>query len=184
VSWVRRVIVGTSGSPGSLPALRCAGNLAEQNDAQLVAVHAWVPPGGELADLRYPNPHMRKLWADAAAQRLTEAADAAWAGAPAGPRVRVLVVRGEPGPVLVDIADAGGDLLVVGAGRRGRLARLWRGRVSRYCLARARCPVLAVPPAALAGRTGPRAWSFRHRELTVEQAVAAWASAEPGRDRS
>jgi hypothetical protein len=64
------------------------------------------------------------------------------------------------------------DLLVVGAGRRGLRAAIWHGRVSRYCLASARCPVLAVPPAlaSTAGR-GLRAWSFRHRELTVARAL-------------
>ena len=35
-----------------------------------------------------------------------------------------------------------GDLRVAGAGRRGALARIVGGRVSRNCLARAPCPVL------------------------------------------
>jgi len=55
------------------------------------------------------------------------------------------VVRGEAGPALVEVADQPDDLLVVGAGRPGRISRIWRGAVSRYCLAHARCKVLAVP---------------------------------------
>ena len=56
-----------------------------------------------------------------------------------------MVIRGEPGPALINVASFTGDLLVVGAGRRGRTARIWHGRVSRYCLAHALCPVLTVP---------------------------------------
>jgi len=50
-----------------------------------------------------------------------------------------------PGPVLVWIADRPDDLLVVGCGGWGRLGYVVHGAVSRYCLAHARCPVLAVP---------------------------------------
>ncbi|HKA98543.1 MAG TPA: universal stress protein [Streptosporangiaceae bacterium] len=76
-------------------------------------------------------------------------------------------------PALVEVAHGDRDLLVVGAGRHGRLARAWHGRVSRYCVACARCPVLTVPPPALARTAGHglRAWSFRHRELTVARAL-------------
>jgi hypothetical protein len=58
----------------------------------------------------------------------------------------------------------------VGAGRRGALARVISGKVSRYCLAHAHCPVLAVPPPALAGelRHGPLDWVFWHRPLTPD----------------
>ena len=44
-------------------------------------------------------------------------------------------------------------------------------RLFRYCLARARCPVIAVPPPELAGelRHGRLAWVFWHRPLTPEQ---------------
>ena len=37
---------------------------------------------------------------------------------------------------------------IIGTGRRGA-GRWLRHSVSRYCLAHARCPVLAVPPSAL-----------------------------------
>jgi hypothetical protein len=63
------------------------------------------------------------------------------------------------------------------------LQRIWRdaarvrhGRVSRYCLAHARSPVLAVPPSALSDRAARslHAWSFRRRPLAVEQARHEW----------
>ena len=69
------------------------------------------------------------------------------------------------------VADSDDDLLVVGAGRRGVFSRIAACRVSRYCLAHATCPVVAVPPSALAqmGR-GLRGWAFRHRHLSLDRA--------------
>ena len=79
------------------------------------------------------------------------------------------VLRGEPGPVLVDTASQTRDLLVVGAGRRGALRRLAGCRVNRYCLAHARCPVVAVPPTELAQQAGHRLGRrmFSRRALTA-----------------
>ncbi|HEY7360591.1 MAG TPA: universal stress protein, partial [Streptosporangiaceae bacterium] len=59
----------------------------------------------------------------------------------------------------------------VGAGRRDALGRMAFSRVSRYCLAHAQCPVVAIPPPALASelRHGRFSWLFRHRPLTPEQ---------------
>jgi Universal stress protein family len=87
--------------------------------------------------------------------------------------VEHVVARGRAGPVLLDIAGSPDDLLVVGAGRRGALARFWSGRVTRYCQARARCLVLAVSPPVLADTRWSRmkAWSFRHREMTADQVL-------------
>jgi nucleotide-binding universal stress UspA family protein len=54
VAGIRRVIVGISGSPGSLRALRYAEDLARTFDATLIPVLAWTPPSGDLADRRSP----------------------------------------------------------------------------------------------------------------------------------
>jgi hypothetical protein len=54
VTGIRRVIVGASGSPASLQALRYAEEPARTHDALLLPVLAWVPPGGDLADRRAP----------------------------------------------------------------------------------------------------------------------------------
>jgi nucleotide-binding universal stress UspA family protein len=184
VSGVRQVIVGVSGSPGSIPALRYAASIACLRDAPLIAVHAWVPPGGDLADRRHPCAELRRVWEKAARLRLQEALEAAWGGVPAGLAVQPVVLRGQPGLVLTGMACSGDDLLVVGAGRRGRAAGIWHGRVGRYCLAHARCPVYAVPPPALARLAGRgwRSWSFRHRELTVARALPAPDGEKLGRE--
>jgi len=67
----------------------------------------------------------------------------------------------------VDIADQPGDLLVIGTGRRSLVGRALRKSVGRYCLAHAKCPVLAVPPSALMDemRHGLRPWSLRGRRV-------------------
>jgi Universal stress protein family len=95
----------------------------------------------------------------------------AWGDSPADLPVQPVIRRGRPGLVLVDAACRPGDLLVVGPGRRGALARIAQGRVSRYCLAHARCPVLTVPPLPLAqeARRAALARAFRHRTLTADQ---------------
>jgi nucleotide-binding universal stress UspA family protein len=167
VSGVRRIIVGVSGSPGSLQALRHAADLARTHQATLTPVLAWVPPGGDLADRNHPSPHLRQVWREAAWHRLWEAIDLAFGGIPEDLAFESDVVRGEPGTTLTGIACHPGDLLVIGAGRRGALAHALSCRVSRYCVAHARCPVVCVPPPSLAQVShGLRGWAFRHRGLS------------------
>jgi len=55
VPTICRIIVGASGSPGSLQALRYAQHLAHYFDATLMPLLAWLPPGGDLADRRTPT---------------------------------------------------------------------------------------------------------------------------------
>ena len=167
MSGVGRVIAGTSGSPGSLRALRYAEVLARAHDVALVPVIAWVPPEGDRAPRLHSCP-LCQVWHDLACQRLRDALTAVWGEVPDDPRVQPHVERGPAGWVLVSIARRPGDLLVVGAGRRGALARAVSCQVSRYCVAHAQCPVLTVPPAALAQevRHGRLARAFWHRTLT------------------
>jgi nucleotide-binding universal stress UspA family protein len=169
VTAVRRIVVGVHGSLGSLQALRWAAEEARERRVPLLPVITWVPPGGELAERRYPSSYLREIWRDAARERLMTAFEAALGGIPDDVRVEPCVVRGETGPVLVDIAEQPGDLLVIGTGRRSRLGRALRGSVGRYCLAHARCPVLAVPPSALMDEMahGFRHWPLRRGRVTV-----------------
>ncbi len=171
VSSTERVIAGVSGSPGSVRALRFAAEVAGLTGAPLIPVLAWTPPGGDMADRRCPSPYLRRIWSEAAAGRLAESMDLAFGGSPDDVEVRPAVVRGPAGPVLVGVASEPGDLLVVGAGERGPLRRWLSGRVARFCLTRAACPVLAVPESDLAAATrGLRAWASR-RSLATEAAA-------------
>jgi nucleotide-binding universal stress UspA family protein len=167
VPTVRRIIVGVHGSLGSLQALRYAADEARQRDVPLLPVIAWVPPGGDLAERRHSSPYLRKIWREAAFERLTAAFDDGLGGMPADLHVEPRVERGETGPVLVDTADQPEDLLVIGTGRRRALSRVLRPSVGRYCLAYAKCPVLAVPPSALMDEMGHglRSWQFRRHAV-------------------
>ena len=170
---VRRVVVGVHGSLGSLQALRLAADEARAREATLVAVIAWVPPGGDFAERSHPSPYLRRIWRDAAKQRLADAFDAGLGGLPDDVAVLARIERGEPGPVLVDVAESPDDLLVVGTGRRSPIGRALRKSIGRYCLAHAKCPVLAVPPSALMEQLGngrmPRSWSLRGRRVPLHE---------------
>jgi len=159
VSAVRRIVVGVSGSLGSLEALRWAAGEARERRVPLVAVIAWVPPGGDLAERRYPSVYLRTIWREAAARQLGDAFDSGLGGVPGDVYVEAHVERGETGPVLVDVASEPGDLLVIGTGRRSPINRMLHKSVGRYCLAHAKCPVLAVPPSRLLEEIGD---GFRH----------------------
>ena len=164
---VRRIIVGVHGSPGSLQALRFAADEARQRDVPLLAVTAWVPPGGDAAERRHPSPYLRKIWREGAWERLWAAFDAGLGGLPADLHVQPQAVRGDTGPVLVDLAGQPDDLLIIGTGRRAGFGRMMRKSVSRYCLAHAHCPVLAVPPSALMDEMSHplHSWHVRRHEL-------------------
>ena len=171
MSGVDRLIVGTSGSPGSLVALRYGEVLARAHDAVLIPVLAWELPGGEHAVRVQPSGELRQEWRDLACRQLRDALIAAWGDIPHDPLVQPHLERGPAGWVLVNLARRPGDVLVVGAGRRGAVARMAFSRVSRYCLAHAQCPVLAIPPPELARELahGRHACVFWHRPLTPEQ---------------
>jgi nucleotide-binding universal stress UspA family protein len=168
---VERVVAGAGGSPGSLAALRYAEVLALAHDAVLVPVLAWTPPDGGSAGRLQPSGHLRQEWHDMAKRRLDEVLLAVWGEIPASPLVQPQLQQGSPGRVLVSIARRPGDILVIGAGRRGRFRRKVGCGVCRYCAAHADCPVVLVPPPRLIRESGIRriAWELSHRTFTAEQ---------------
>jgi nucleotide-binding universal stress UspA family protein len=145
--------------------------MARAHGAVLIPVMAWEPPGGDHAERVQPSGELRQEWRNLACRRLRDALIAVWGQAPDDPLVQPHIERGPAGWVLVNLARRPGDVLIVGAGRRGALARMAFSKVTRYCLAHAQCPVLAIPPPALARelRHARLAWMFRHRPLTPEQ---------------
>ncbi|GHB31574.1 hypothetical protein GCM10010331_17780 [Streptomyces xanthochromogenes] len=145
----RRVVVGVSGSLGSVTALHRAADESHRTGATLWAVLAWELPGG---DLGHRGPACRPLLAECrrrAGERLLETIDDAFGIAGPGVAMEGLVVLGTPGSALLSVADRPDDLLVVGAGTRGWFRRALRPSTARYCLAHASCAVLAVPPSPL-----------------------------------
>ena len=167
MATVGRVIVGVHGSPGSLQALRYAADEARHRDVPLLPVIAWVPPGGDMAERRHSSPYLRKIWREAAWERLRGAFDDGLGGIPAGLRVEPHVERGETGPVLVDVASQPDDLLVIGTGRRGPSSGCSAARWAATAWPTRKCPVLAIPPSALMDEIGHglRSWHLRRQVL-------------------
>jgi nucleotide-binding universal stress UspA family protein len=160
------VVVGVSGSLGSLTALARAAAEARRRGAELWPVLAWEPPGGELSARRTTAAAvLAEDWERLAGERLRTALSDVLGSPDLQLPGQALLAREAPGPALVRIADREDDLLVVGAGGRGRLRRALWPSVSRYCIARARCPVLAVPPSplqpTLAAVRRRNAWGLR-----------------------
>ncbi|MBT2900967.1 universal stress protein [Streptomyces sp. McG3] len=142
----QRIVVGVSGSPGSLAALHRATAEARERNADLYAVLAWQLPGGGLGGRATYGTAALREHREAAVEDLRTILDGAFAVRRPGVALSGLAVRGEPGAVLVEAAESADGLLVVGAGSRGRWLPALRPSVARYCLAHAACPVLAVPP--------------------------------------
>jgi nucleotide-binding universal stress UspA family protein len=163
---IGRVVVGVDGSPGSLQALRFAVCEARAAEAVLVPVIAWLPPGGDISNRSYPLALARELRTEAEHELLT-AFDEALGGVPIDLRVEPQVVRGRASRVLVAVADRADDVLITGRGH-GIVRRALYGSVARYCLSHAYCPVVAVPPPAIARGLWRTRWGLRLRGVPGE----------------
>ena len=91
---ISRLVVGTSGSPGSLQALRYAEGLAHTYDAVLIPVLAWQPPGGEHDEWIPASAELRRTCRDLARQQLRDALLAVWGEVPGDPHVQPRIERG------------------------------------------------------------------------------------------
>jgi hypothetical protein len=103
VPSIGRVIVGASGSPGSLRALRYAEVLARAYEAPLVPVIAWEPPGGAQAGRFQFSDELTKDCHGIACRRLRDALVAVWGEVPDEPMVQAHVERGPAGWVLFNL---------------------------------------------------------------------------------
>ncbi|HWG22975.1 universal stress protein [Actinospica sp.] len=148
---VGRVVVGVDGSPGSLHALRRAVEFSRAWQAPLFPVLAWQPPGGEAPARLRQIPELERDWCRGAEDRLNAAFEEGLGAIPLDLDCEPQIVRGPAGPALVQVADRPDDLIVVGSGRHGALARLTHSHIAAYCVAHASCCVIAVPPPPLAG---------------------------------
>ena len=143
-----RVIVGVDDGLAGLHALRRAVTETRRRRCLLLAVRIWsvTPAWSSLV--------ITSGWLDGMGQEAMAAAGRTFASAMFGPPrdvvVRVEVAEGEPGPELVRLADREDDLLVVGSRQRTLFAGIWHCSTARYCVRHANCPVLVVPPPALA----------------------------------
>ncbi len=78
MSGIARLIIGTSGSPGSLHALRYGESLARAHDAVLIPVIAWELPGGDRPYRIGSSGEPGRACRDLACQQLRDALIAVW----------------------------------------------------------------------------------------------------------
>ncbi|MBR7834628.1 universal stress protein [Actinospica durhamensis] len=176
---VGRVIVGVDGSPGSLEALRFACAQADVLGAVLVPVLAWQVPGDDRPGRRAAGPAYLDALRELAEQDLRDAFEQGLGGPPRHVSLEPWVIRGPAGPTLVESANRLNDLLVVGAGRRGRLRHPLHAGTARYCLVHAVCPVIAVPPPRFPVRVPSQRRLRRDTERLIEECGQGAAAARP-----
>jgi nucleotide-binding universal stress UspA family protein len=136
---IGRILLATDLSPASNGAAEEALGLARDLNADLLAVSVIdgvrSHPTGQLPE----RMDQRRAAREAAAQSLVVK------GRRAGVNVSFLVWEGDPGPSIVEAAEAERvDLVVVGTRGRNRVERAVLGSVSDHVIRHAHCPVLVV----------------------------------------
>jgi nucleotide-binding universal stress UspA family protein len=130
------ILVGVSGSPASLKALRWAADEAERRECRLRIVTIWqrerLASYAQLADDGERTDRLEQAWCV-----LTEAVRAVLGPGP-WHNATLDTIEGRIEQVLVS-ASEDADLLVLGSGPAAVV-----GPVVRTCLIEARCPVVAV----------------------------------------
>lgn len=150
------IVCGLDGSDESAAALAVAAGLAERLEARLILAHVVEPVqrlssrasgiGGLAAADPVSVQEEIDVQEEAGASLLERAAETSGV-ADAGFRVEV----GLPAERLAEIADEEeAELIVVGSRGRGAFKAAFLGSVSTSLVGIARCPVLIVPPGAVA----------------------------------
>jgi nucleotide-binding universal stress UspA family protein len=138
VGAIRRILLATDLSSASEKAAEEALQLARALRAELLVVSVIDPT------TRAPGPHVARMDRRRAAREVAAQALVV-RGRRAGVAVEFLVWEGEPGPAIIEAAEAErADLLVVGTRGRSRVERMVLGSVSDHVVRHAPCPVLIV----------------------------------------
>lgn len=142
----RSIVVGTDGSPTALEAVRHAATLAAAVGAQLTVVAAFRrDPDGVDARAREDAPdELRWMITEAAAadEALAEAKEEATRLGVT--KVAAVAEEGEPSEVILSIAEAQGDLIVVGSKGMTGTKRFLLGSVPNRISHHAPCDVIIV----------------------------------------
>lgn len=143
-----RVVVGVDRSVHGLAALRFAVGEAARRGVPLYAVR--VQP-----DLASPTDY----------QEIDAAFAEALGGLPHGVELHKEVAFPPVAAALTRRASDERDVLVLGENGRSGWHAFWFGSVSRACLRRARCPMVAVPAPEMARSVWHRGVRWRHLDV-------------------
>lgn len=136
---ISRILLATDLSPASDGAADEAIQLAHDLRAELLLVSVIDAMRGASFDRQVERMDQRRAARELAAQALVIR------GRRAGVETSFLVWEGDPGPAIVEAADAEHvDLVVVGTRGRNRIERAVLGSVSDHVIRNASCPVLIV----------------------------------------
>jgi nucleotide-binding universal stress UspA family protein len=150
----RNILCPTDLSDESLPSVTYAAALARWHTAQLTLLHVvpafdpvMVRPGTLGGPVEFVTPASREEVIEAL-ERVVETADAG------GIQATCTVDAGDPSRRIVDQAlTIPADLIVIGTHGRGGFERLMLGSVAEKVLRKSPCPVMTVPPHAVARRS-------------------------------
>ena len=150
---IKRVLCPVDFSESSRHAMEDAVVIARRYKASITALHVYSP-------LFMPVPGLPALEERASGVELTrvQAETAAWIASTGshGVTVDVLVEAGQPARHIIETATAlDADLIVMGTHGASGVEHLVLGSVTEKVLRKASCPVLTVPPHALATSTLP-----------------------------
>jgi universal stress protein E len=139
---IRTIVAGVAQASEDDPVLRAAAELAEWTGATLHLVHTFqIPPVIAPIDIGYAAGE----WIANVADDLLPLLEAAARRVAPGVKSVCSVVVGPPALAILTAArEADADLLVVGTGRGGRLARAFLGTTAQRVLRGAEVPVLVV----------------------------------------
>lgn len=155
-SEARRIVVGVDGSAESVTALRWACREASLRGAEVLAVLVLEAACHQVASYAVPAPRSSGGSWGAARDVLRRSVSEAVRRFP-DVKVRTEIAEGLAARVLLDHA-AGADMLVLGHTSHGPDPYRAAGPVIRACLRAARCPVVVIASADLAGDHVPAAW--------------------------
>ena len=136
------IVVGVNGTPSSAAALRWAAAEADARGGRLRAIYVYDAP-------RLAGPGRPEAYAEIETGARIEARQ--WVvdalGTVRAATVQVVAMPGDPGPVLVSATERA-KLLVLGVRGYGKYSHLTVPKIARFCLGRARAPVVVVPAPA------------------------------------
>lgn len=145
---MKRILVGTDGSPPAADALAWAASLARAVDAELVVATVLVPglAGLEVGEAIEPRSRVAHLletdWCVSARALV--------------PGLRTVVLDGDPRTALLDAAEAEhADVLVLASGGSGWFPALHLGHVAHAIAHHTTVPLVVVPRDGHAPATGP-----------------------------
>lgn len=138
----RRVLVATDTSATSASAERAGVELAARIGASLIFVSVIDP-----SRLRLPGGLFHTRVDQVRSQRESALAGIVLSARQLGVAAQYLIWEGDPGPSVIDAADAeGADVIVVGSHDRGPIGRLLLGSVSSYVVDHGRRQVVVIRP--------------------------------------